>query len=91
MTIALPSVMAGLVPAIHAFDPPPALQGVDARDEPGHDVGRRDQNAAERIAGEISTTSQYFQTSCAGLTRASIIRRGWIAGSSPAMTGENSA
>jgi len=31
-------VMAGLVPAIHVYIP--RGQDVDARDEPGHDVGR---------------------------------------------------
>jgi hypothetical protein len=33
-------VMAGLVPAIHAFTLPETKQGVDARDERGHDVDR---------------------------------------------------
>ncbi|WP_158814159.1 hypothetical protein [Methylocapsa sp. S129] len=41
----LPSVMAGLVPAIHAVMPPQACReymqrpGVDGRDKPGHDGG----------------------------------------------------
>jgi hypothetical protein len=46
-------VMAGLVPAIHAFLVwPPLLQDVDARDKPGHDELYDDPRSdAEHLAG----------------------------------------
>ena len=52
------------------------------------DAGKARDRRKQRIEqGEgASGLSSHISASCAGLTRASIFKRGWIAGSSPAMT-----